>query len=193
MKGQNSIARILPVALAAVMFIAIFSFADIYKCVSDDGVVTFSDQPCSQKAEVLYDEEELVLDEIVDSGAPFSKLAMDASTVNEELLAHAKKMGKCLLPDEPYNTYSMDNREYRRNRYPEWNIELNYGPPEKAAKWRIRLEYRIRHVDGIPRIWFTKILMRRWNYYEDPPVMQESQRLEKIRAGQYRLVGWITG
>jgi len=168
-----------------------FLHADIYKCVSKDGVVTFSDRPCSADAEILLDEMEISLDEAVEEASPFADITIDSQTAAEVMLAHARKMGKCILPDEPFNEYLVEGGERGGGRYPSWAITLKYGPPEKPSKWRIRMEYKTRHVDGVPRVWLTTVFVLLWSQYEDPPTMEKTQTLEKVRTGKYQLVGWI--
>ncbi|MBU2451757.1 MAG: DUF4124 domain-containing protein, partial [Proteobacteria bacterium] len=104
------------------------SFADIYKCVSDDGVATFSDTPCSNKPELFLNIKNLSIDDAIDLANPLTEFDVDSKTIDEDLLSHAKKLGKSILPDEQYTSYIMDGGGRGSvYRYPEWNISVLYG------------------------------------------------------------------
>jgi hypothetical protein len=180
------------VSLLAMMLIATPSFAAIYKCVSKDGVVSFSDEPCSREAEVfLKTPAKISIDDAISLASPFPELSIDSRTIEDDLLAHAKKTGKSILPDETYNTYTMRGGERRRHRYPKWEVSLNYGPPDKPSKWKITLKYSVRFKNKIPRVWLNMIYVQLWRKYYDPPSIHNAKKIERIRTGKWQLIGWI--
>ena len=177
--------------LLAMLLVAEPSFANIYKCVSDDGVVTFSDQPCSTKAEVFINTPPAVsIDDVINQASPFAELYVESNTIDEALVAHAKKIGKSILPDEIYNSYMMRGGNRRARRYPQWEVSLKYGPPGKESKWRIRLEYRVKPKDDIPRIWLKTIYIYLWGSYYDPPSMHNVKKMNRIKTGKWQ-VQWM--
>ena len=53
-KGDKIMTRSIVFYLVGMMLITITAFADVYKCVSDDGVIKFSDAPCGKNAEIIF-------------------------------------------------------------------------------------------------------------------------------------------
>ena len=176
--------------LLAAMAVAGLSHANVYKCVSPSGVVTFSDEPCADDAVVFVKEPHLSIDDTVRQASPFADLTLDSKAIDNALLAHAKKMGKCILPDESFNAYTMRGGERRRHRYPEWEIELAYGPKGDLTKWRITLKYAVRTKGEVLRIWLTNVYVRLTGTYFDVPSMPQAATLVRKRQGQWQVAWW---
>jgi hypothetical protein len=177
--------------LIVMILLAETSFANIYKCVSDNGVVTFSDEPCSKEAEVFINTPPVLsIDEGISLASPFTQLIIESNTINEDLVTHAKKIGKCILPEEHYKSYILRGGNRRARRYPQWDISLKYGPPGNKSKWKITIEYRVKIKDDIPRIWLKTIYVFLWGRYYDPPSLSNAKKINRIRTGKWQ-VKWM--
>ena len=87
----------------AMMIMAITAFADIYKCVSDDGVVKYSDEPCGKQTEVILrtSNSKGSLDDAM-GVAPFSGRIGSRKDIINELRLQAINLVKLILPEEEY-------------------------------------------------------------------------------------------
>jgi hypothetical protein len=173
------------------MLLTEISLANIYKCVSEDGVVTFSDEPCSSKAEVFINTPpKLSIDDVISTASPFTELLIDSNTINEDLVTHAKKIGKCILPEENYNSYMIRGGHRSARRYPDWEIILKYGPPGNESKWKITIKYSVKPKNDIPRVWLKTIYVFLWGRYYDPPSLRNVKKMNRIRTGKWQ-VDWM--
>lgn len=120
-------------------FLSTQVFADIYKCVLDDGTVKFSDVPCSTDDQVAFDSKEaMTFDEVIGDGFPYPEMPMDRKLIRtQDIVAHAKKIGECIISFEYIN--SVDVFEFMPYGS-SWKIDLFFGPGNKR-KYSITMWY----------------------------------------------------
>jgi hypothetical protein len=124
------------------MLILTTAFADIYKCLSDDGVAIFSDVPCGKDAQLIYDQPMTSVDEALGVEInPFVK-PYTSATYGEYITNESKRIGRCILPDQwfnfsklirvygpsPRNSYSFPKPKPVYGTTPGWSFFYFMGP-----------------------------------------------------------------
>jgi hypothetical protein len=165
----------------AMMLIAVTAFADVYKCVSEDGVVTFSDEPCGKKAEITI--HSLSLDDLIGLASPFTQSIMDSNSISNDLLSHSRKLGKSILPKERYYGH---NVSLKNDLQSYWEIRLYYAP-KGFTEWEIRMDYVKKPKAQGYSLWLKSIFIKRWGKPYSPPTMQHAKKMRKIGPGE-----WVT-
>jgi hypothetical protein len=176
--------------LPAIILFTGMAWANVYRCVSDDGTVRFSDQPCAGDAELFIEEEACDIDDSIRRANPLPDLSFNTAGVNDRLAAHARKLGKCILPDEPYVSYNIDERRLP-GRYPSWEINVNFGDKDGRAKWKVTFKYDVRSKNRIDRIWMHTIDVRLTGYRHDPPSLKSVASLTRLSRGEYQVPWWV--
>ena len=167
------------------------AWANVYRCVSDDGTVRYSDQPCAGDAELYIEETVCDLEDSLRRSSPIPGLDMYSADVIDRLVANAKKLGKCILPNEPYVSYSADEHRLPGCN-PTWDIDVYYGLMDGRAKWFLTFQYAVRTQDGFSRIWIQRIITRLSDLYHDPPSLKSVGVLDREGQGIYRVQGWYS-
>jgi hypothetical protein len=54
--------------------------------------------------------------------------------INDLLVSHARKLGKCILPNETYRSYEVNEDRFRDMDH-SWKISVNFGNREGRADW----------------------------------------------------------
>ena len=115
------------------------AYAGIYKCVSENGVVTYSDHPCGKGEEVIPNID-LSVDEAIGNASPYAEPVSFSYSIRYDVLRHAKKVGKSLFP----NAYLIEENigaEYQP-KSPVWTVFLSYGYRQyKYDYLKTELEY----------------------------------------------------
>ncbi len=167
--------------------------ANIYRCVSEDGTIRFSDVPCSNTAEVFYKEDKVSIDEAVALASPLKDLTLDSPHLISEIVAHARIVGNALFPSEQFND-STWRRHKVGNRYPHWSVMLYYGKKDNKPKWAVDVNYGVREKSGVMRIWMYTIYVRLTDTLFDPPSIEPAKppkNLKRIKAGEYQVPLWV--
>ena len=178
-------------SLLGIAFLTGMAWANVYRCVSHDGTVRFSDQPCAGDAELFIEEKVCNIDDSIRRANPFPDLSFNTAGVNDRLVEHAKRLGKCILPDEPYVSYSVNERRLP-GRYPSWEIDVNYGTKDGRNKWSVTFKYDVRPKNRIFRIWMHTIYVRLTGRHHDPPSLKTVASLTRLSRGQYQVPWWKT-
>ena len=160
--------------------------ADIYKCVSDDGVVKFSDQPCAKEAEVAFKTNEQRFDEVIGNASPYPKLPILESQYDTDVIvAHAKKIGRCIITGEHINDVNHHpnlNLEHR-----EYSVELHFGPDSDKNRFVVNLIYRSDYQYKGLYVRLNSIFVGRKGRPYDPPSMAEVQTFKKMGVGKWEI------
>ena len=155
------------------------SFADIYKCVSDDGAVKFSDRPCGKEIEVLGPRQSL--DDLIALARPLRQPLPDPDRITNDLLVHSQRIGALICPGLPLHLPQVHVKNDRRS---EWEVSLTYTDDDLPA-WQIKINYRKdTQIDGYT-IWLKSICVFRWYKPFSPPTMKQMTALKKIGPGEW--------
>lgn len=175
-----------PIALclSAFMLMAGVAWADVFRCVSDDGTVRYSDQPCAADAELFIEEEGCNIDDSIRRAHPFKDLSVKSEDINDRLVAHAKKLGKCILPNMTFKSYNVSEDSFRDVDHT-WDISVNYGNREGRAKWTLTFYYNAKLKDGDRRIRMTTIFVRSNHGRQNLPLLDNILSLNRWATGKY--------
>lgn len=167
------------ILILALLVIPAGPFADIFKCVSDDGVVKFSDRPCGKDNNVLGARQSL--DDLIALALPLRQPLPDPDRITGDLLAHSQAIGALMCPRLPlYHPYVQVEDE----RHSAWEVRLIYTDDGLPA-WDIKIKYRKEtKIDGY-QLWLTSITVFRWNKPFSPPAMEQMTALKKIGPGEW--------
>jgi hypothetical protein len=176
--------RLLIVCLLALMLIAKIAWADVYKCVSDDGIIKFSDEPCGENAEISFRTSNLNFDDVIGNASPYTEQPVAASKIDgNDFVAHAKKIAKAILPYEYNNSY--DNRTTPMS--PGWRIYLYFGPASNEKKFVIVMNYaRYPTSNGI-YVWLNSISVKKDGKPFDPDSMSDVTKYKKMGTGRWEV------
>jgi Domain of unknown function (DUF4124) len=172
--------------LSAFMLMADVTWANVYRCVSDDGTVRYSDQPCAGNAELFIKEEGCNIDDSIRRAHPFKDLSAKSEDINDRLVSHAKKLGKCILPDETFKSYSVSEHSIR-DLVRTWEVSVNYGDRDGQANWSLTFLYNTEFKDEDQRIRMTAILVKLKHLPHDLPLMENILSLNRLATGKYRV------
>jgi hypothetical protein len=183
---EEKINRILASCLLAFILLIKPSFADIFKCVSDDGVVTFSDEPCGKNAEITFQKYTMSVDDAINLGP--IKTFTDRTYVRgirPDLEAHAKIIGSCILPNAKRNYLFVDRAggQYYNPKI-DWKISLFFGPQGYEREWNIDLFYKGRKEKNIT-VWLNSITVTKDGRPFNPPSMHNVKKLKKVGTGKW--------
>lgn len=166
--------------------------ADIYKCVSEDGTVKYSDAPCSDNPQVAFEtEESKTFDEIIGEGYPYPEMPLDPSLIKtEDIVAHAKKIGACIIPGEYLNDVRVRRatppRKSKEKLSYSWDILLYFGPRD-TKKYSIKFDYNPFPVKkkGL-YIYLMSFVVRKEGSYFDPPSLHNARKFKRTDTGRYK-------
>lgn len=184
MISKGRIKQILFVAGLILLIPVLNSSADIYKCVSEDGVLTFSDEPCDSKAEVAFKTEEYDFDKAIGNGSPYPEQPVPPSKIwREDFKAHAKKIGKTILPYE-YNNSVVDKTSPLM---PGWYIDLYFGSETNKKNYEISLHYGRNPSNKGVYVWLHSIVIKKDGKPYDPPSMVNVKTYKKMGSGRWEI------
>jgi len=138
-------------------------YAEIFKCISEDGVSIFSDQPCGNNSKVLFqDDSNLTIDAAIGNGSPFSKSVVYSNSMETDIKFHAKRIGQRIFPDNVLK--SDDISESKSTLVYTWLVYLSYYSPTDRRVWnKIVMEYTGAHKDGKIIVQLKKINLDRYD------------------------------
>jgi hypothetical protein len=167
--------------LFATIFIATTVSADIYKCVSDDGVVKFSDQPCGDNAEITF--HFLSIDDLISLASPYEQPIKDPNRISNDLLIHSRKLGDRILPGKPFYGHHV---QAKNDHHSQWEIHLRYAP-KSLTDWQIIMDYEKKPTHDGYSLWLKSIVIKRWGKPYSPSTMKYIEKIRKIGPG-----AWVT-
>jgi hypothetical protein len=160
--------------------------ADIFRCVSDDGVVRYSDNPCGDDAVPAFDEYKPSVDDA--AGRDIIKPLSDRSRlddIEQDLKAHAIQLGIAIVPNQKLNHVFKDKAgDPGRNEVLDWLFTLFFGPEAYDRQWRIEIFYRGR-MEGAAVVWLRTIRIQMDGAPMDPSTMQGLKAFRKIKSGEW--------
>jgi hypothetical protein len=168
------------------MLLGSTAFADIYKCVSDNGVVKFSDAPCSKKAEVAFKTGARNFDAVIGNASPYPELPIPKSRFDiEDIVAHAKRIGGCIITGE-YNN-KVIRRLVPKPAHIEYYVELHFGPESEKKRFEIHMLYR-RDItyDGM-YVWLNSFDIYKNGKPYDSPAMAGVETFKKMGVGRWEV------
>ena len=157
--------------------------ADVYKCVSEKGVTTYSDQPCAPDAQAAYKDARVSFDEVIGNASPYPELPVPSSRVHtDDIVSHATKIGKAVLPSE-YNNKVIN---LTGPGSPGWHIELWFGPEDNPSEYQVSLFYRRNpHSNGTLDVWLHTLSVLKDSKPFDPPSMADVKSFRKVGTGRW--------
>lgn len=160
------------------------AYGDIYKCVSSDGVVKFSDEPCSEKATVVFPSADRPFDEVIGNASPYPDQPVESYHMDDEVLErHARKIGRTIIPGETI-------RSIKRTKIPMtpgWRATLYLGPEHDSERFVINLEYLVNQKPEGAYIWLNGFRVRKQGKPYDPPAMANTKKFKKIGTGNWEI------
>lgn len=173
-------------SLLSIMLLTGMAWADVYRCVSDDGTVRFSDRPCSGDPELFIKEEGCHIDDSIRRAKPFTDLTVQSENFNDRLVSHARKLGKCILPDETYVSYRVSEDRFR-DQYHTWVVRVNYENKGRKNKWRLTFTYDLQSKNGTKRICMSAIIVQLNRSFHDLPSLENIASLNQLSTGKYEV------
>jgi hypothetical protein len=187
------------------ILISTTAFADVYRCVSDDGVIKFSDEPCGKDAELIHDQPQTSLDEALSAEIePFLR-PYTSETYGKYITNQSKRIGRCILPDQwfnssklirvygpsPRDSYSFPKPKPIYGTTPGWVIFLYYGPESNPKKWSIEFRYISTIRKDINGILKSFVLLKSISIKKDeipftPISMRDVKKFEKKGTGEWK-------
>lgn len=159
--------------------------ADIYKCV-EDGVVKFSDEPCSNKAEIAFETEDLDFDAAVGIGSPYPNLPIPVSRFDtEDMMTHAKRIGRCIITGEHNNHARFERYPYRGEIT--YRVYLYFGPASDDWRYTIKMTYEDIRRDKDRYVWLDSIEVREHSKPHDPQSMNNIKTFKKMGVGLWKI------
>ena len=154
------------------------AFADIFKCVSEDGVVTFSDQPCGEKAALVIHDKKLSVDEAIGNASPYPEPVIYSSNIDTDVLLHARKIGKSIFPNDMLKSHDLTTEH--TGIYYSWKVFLSYVTPQKEHMWsRMVLDYRGDRKDDKILVRLKYISIKRFDWFNPIPTLKNTTKLKK--------------
>jgi len=170
----------------AIIIISATVSADIYKCVSDDGVVTYSDEPCGPKSSVFG--KTMSLNKLIASVCPYDQPVFNPDDLSNDLLEFSQKLGSYIVPDKIFNSSSVFSKEDPLSL--NWNIHLSYDCGRKfneSGCISITLLYERKKLKKQKPLSLKSIVIKQWGNPYDPPAMMNVKKMRKTDIGI-----WIT-
>lgn len=166
------------VVLGVVLLPATVS-ADLYRCVSKEGVPIYSDQPCGGNAKTIA--HSMRVDDWIALSRPYRQPRHDPNRISKDLRSHSKKIGDHIIPGGRYVSRSTGVGNDRRM---VWIVELKYKT-EEHHPWRIVITYTKKPEGSEYRLWLTSISVFKWGAPCTPPTMQQVTLLRQTGTGMW--------
>jgi hypothetical protein len=178
--------RLYILVMTIVLCLGATALADIYKCVSEDGVVKFSDEPCSKKAEVAFETEELDFDTAVGNASPYPKLPIPPSRFDtEDMMARAKKIGRCIITDEYNNAARFEKYPSRGNIM--YRVYLYFGPASDDWRYIVKMTYEVNKKFEGWYVWLDKFEVTKHRKPYDSRSMNNVRTFKKMGKGVWEI------
>ncbi len=170
--------------LAAIFLITATALADIYKCVSNEGIVTYSDEPCSPKSIIFR--KTVSLDALIVSVCPYRQAVSNSDTLTNDLLEISNKIGGYIVPDKLFNSSSVST--YDDLLSINWEVRVDFDCGRKINEsncFRIRFIYKSKKQDKQKTVWLKSIDVILWGNPYDPPAMLNIKGMRKTNIGRW--------
>ncbi len=161
-------------------------WADIYRCVSDDGVVTYSDHPCGRDAKVIYRKYEMSVDDaarrdIIKPGTDRS----DMWAVEKDIKDHACQIARIIVPDQRLHYIYIKRDGKVEDEIPvDWRVTVPWGPEEDILNSSIEFYYRGKK-NGRLNVWLHSLQTLSDRRPYDPLAMKDVRQFKKAGLGQW--------
>jgi len=163
-------------------------FPEIYKCVSDNGTVKFSDEPCGKNSVVAFKTYVPSVDGAIASDVLercYDKTIVEC--VSKDLNSHAKRIADSILPRERfcsmYENHSSRNRELFDKKI-QWIISLYYGPEINKQQWIVEINYQVVFEKNVS-IHLNSISVDKDGEPFEPPTMNNLKKLKHVKRGKW--------
>lgn len=162
------------------------SDADLYKCISDDGIVKYSDQPCGKKFETITSSP--TIDQLIASALPLQQPISDPDLIVGDLVACSKGISASILPKALFQ-YSNVNVNDKCSRY---TIVLVYASeaylaynPGRSRMYDIEIKFDKRKGDRHYELWLESISIKQDRRHFSPLAMEQVSNLKKLGPGRW--------
>lgn len=170
--------------LALMLLSPSFSFSDVYRCVSDTGIVTYSDTPCGKNAVVAFEEHKMGVEDAARRSIIMPATnRTDKDEIINSLVVHAEKIGSCIFPDKELkgSFLSKTGPSYSKNDLSH-SVVMNFRSEDSKTDHVIKVFYEGRMADG-PTVKLKTIKVYK-NYKPFNPIsMKDLKAFRKIDSG----------
>ena len=191
--------RLIAFYLLGMMLITITAFADIYKCVSDDGVVTFSDVPCGKNAKFAFRDSNSAGSGTIDDfigvvhPGPYNKNFYSVDSLSSDLKPQAINLGRRIFPNEQFSWIDARSQIYGQDKsgaaaafIP---FTLFFGSKDKETNYSAVITYGFKTEKGSSKekvvLWLQAIETQKNSKDFDPLSMRDVKKLKKISTGRW--------
>lgn len=176
-------------AIYAIAFICLVTpqaLADVYKCILEDGAVKFSDEPCSNDAQVEFEtDSSKTFDELIgDGGYPYPEMPLAPNLIKtEDIVEHAKKIASRILPGEYINSAKPMFHDTSHRLSFNSKVIVYFGPEDTDTN-RILMEYHHRHAkDEGYYVFLRRITIIKERRFFDPPSLSNVRTFTRRKKG----------
>lgn len=179
--------------LLILLLLPSFSLANIYRCVSDSGVVTYSDEPCGNNAVVAFEAHKMGVEGAAgkDVIRPNTNRA-SYEELEKDIIDHAKRIGTCILPDKKINGYSIVKGSKTYDVI-DWTVSEEFGSDNNKGQWQITITYQGKIITDKHRrsrtmntIKLKTIMVSKGGQPSDPPSMDNLRTFRKTHKGNWQ-------
>ncbi|MBU2630131.1 MAG: DUF4124 domain-containing protein, partial [Proteobacteria bacterium] len=153
--------------------------ANIFKCVSEDGVITFSDIPCNKDAQLFIHDTKLSVDEAIGNASPYKHPVIYSGYIDQDLILHARKIGNSIFPDKRLEDKAISAERIANKQT--WRVCLSYGSIENKFDYaRIQLNY-VGESEGDGEKVFVRlkyIAIKRFDWMTPLPTLKNVKKLK---------------
>ncbi len=170
--------------LVSLLLLIAQAHGNIYKCVSEDGVVKYSDVPCSDEATVAFESANRPFDEVIGNASPYPKEPVPTYEMDDQKMEqHARKIGQTIIAGEKIHS----TKRIRAIMTPGWNYSLEIGGGKDEKTYGVILEYRINQTPDGAYVWLDTIKVKKHGKPFDPPTMANIQKFRKTATGEWKI------
>ncbi len=170
------------------------AYADIYKCTDNNGVVTFSDEPCGNEARVVYKGTRNSVSKEAgnDKDSVLSSVTIDGSLtkdqIYDQLKDHGRLLGRHIFKDESFAGFRKRPRNFgNKLKYNEITCYWGSRSSNNFKNYTMTIEYT-RGIKPNGSLLFQPNKMT--FYYKsqphDPPSMKNMKNFKRLFHGTWR-------
>lgn len=172
--------------LLILILLSSLSYADIYKCTSDSGVVTYSDEPCGKNAVHAFDEYVMSIDDAAsrDIITPSTDRSYKYDIISA-MIPHAKRIAYCIFPDKEFLGVILSKTSWYASKNDLcYSVNMGFGSKDPDSGRVIKVFYEGRMIDG-PIVRLAAIKIYKGHKPCEPISMNNLKTFRKIKEGEW--------
>ncbi len=164
------------------------ALSTIYKCTDENGVATFSDQPCSTDAEIVFNNGGSgggggSIDNVLGfTDRVHPKQAGSLKLIGMDLKLHTANIGKHIFSGEKYQ---MTQSMIVHGATPSWDTFAIFGPDNHKNKYKVSVQYGCTKKNDNYSVYILKLEIKKDGNSFDPDVTEGITSLKKIGIGRW--------